>query len=145
MALELARGGAAIKAVVGFHSGLATAAPRTDAKSIRAKILVCIGADDPLIPPEQRATFETEMRDAGVDWQMHLYGGTVHSFTNREAAKRNKPEAIRYSAAADARSWAAMAELFGTTLRAARAHPGENREFRRHAAPWPPAPGAGGG
>ena len=113
MALELARSGAAIKAVVGFHSGLATTAPKTDAKAIRAKILVCIGADDPFIPPDQRATFEAEMRDAGVDWQMHLYGGTVHSFTNQEAAKRNKPEAIRYSAEADARSWASMEQLFG--------------------------------
>jgi dienelactone hydrolase len=58
------------------------------------------------------------MRDAGVDWQMHLYGGTVHSFTNQEAAKRNKPEAIRYSAEADARSWASMEQLFRETLRA---------------------------
>jgi dienelactone hydrolase len=116
MALELARSGADIKAVVGFHSGLATAAPRSDAKAIRAKVLVCIGADDPLIPPEQGAGFEAEMRDAGVDWQMHLYGGTVHSFTNEEASKRNKPEAIRYSAEADARSWASMERLFKETL-----------------------------
>ena len=118
MALELARSGAEIKAVVGFHSGLGTAAPKSDAKAIKAKVLVCIGADDPFIPPEQRAGFEAEMRDGGVDWQMHLYGGTVHSFTNPEAAKRNKPEAIRYSAEADARSWASMEGLFRETLRA---------------------------
>jgi hypothetical protein len=48
---------------------------------------------------------------------MHLYGNTVHSFTNTEAAKRNMPEAIRYSAEADARSWASLVELFGETLR----------------------------
>ncbi len=116
MALELARSGADLKAVVGFHSGLATNAPKTDAKAIRAKILVCIGADDPMIPPDQRAAFEAEMREAGVDWQMHLYGNTVHSFTNREAAKRNMPDAIRYSPEADARSWASMQELFSETL-----------------------------
>ena len=108
MSLELARGGADIRAVVGFHSGLGTAAPQSDAKAIRAKILVCIGADDPMIPPEQRATFEAEMRSAGVDWQMHLYGNTVHSFTAPEAGTRNMPDAIRYSPAADARSWAAL-------------------------------------
>ena len=56
------------------------------------------------------------MRASGADWQMHLYGGTVHSFTNREAAKRNRPDAIRYSAEADARSWAAMEQLFAETL-----------------------------
>jgi dienelactone hydrolase len=116
MSLELARSGANLKAVVGFHSGLGTNAPQTDAKAIKARVLVCIGADDPMIPPEQRATFETEMRNAGVDWQLHLYGNTVHSFTNPEAAKRNMPDAIRYSAEADERSWAALQELFGETL-----------------------------
>jgi dienelactone hydrolase len=112
MSLELARSGANLKAVVGFHTGLATKAPRTDARAIKARVLVCIGADDPFIPPDQRADFESEMRDAGVDWQMHLYGRTVHSFTNQEAAKRNMPDAIRYSTDADARSWAAMRQLF---------------------------------
>lgn len=116
MSLELARSGADLKAVVGFHSGLATSAPKTDAKAIKARILVCIGADDPMITPEQRAGFEAEMRDAGVDWQMHLYGKTVHSFTNPQAAKRNMPDAIRYSAEADARSWASLRELFSETL-----------------------------
>ena len=118
MALELGRSGADIQAIAGFHSGLGTAAPKTDAKAIQARVLVCIGADDPMITPEQRSEFETEMRDAKVDWQMHLYGGTVHSFTNPEAAKRNMPDAIRYSAEADARSWAAMEELFSETLKA---------------------------
>jgi dienelactone hydrolase len=115
MSLELARSGAALKAVVGFHSGLATSAPSTD-KAIKARILVCIGADDPMILPEQRAAFEAEMRDAGADWQMHLYGNTVHSFTNPEAAKRDMPDAIRYSPDADRRSWAALRELFSETL-----------------------------
>ena len=119
MALELARSGADIKAVVGFHSGLATAAPKTDAKAIKARILVCIGADDPMIPAAQRAEFETEMREAGVDWQMHLFGRTVHSFTNQQAAAANMPDAIRYSAESDARSWASMRELFSETLAAA--------------------------
>ncbi len=118
MGLELARSGAALAAVTGFHSGLAPAAPKTDAQAIKARVLVCIGADDPMIPPDQRAAFESEMRDAGVDWQMHLYGNTVHSFTNQAAAKRNMPDAIRYSPESDARSWAAMEELFAETLTA---------------------------
>ncbi len=113
MALELARSGADVHAVVGFHSGLGTGAPPSDAKAIKGRVLVCIGADDPMIDAGQRAGFETEMRDAGVDWQMHLYGGTVHSFTNQGAAKRNMPDAIRYSPEADRRSWASMTELFG--------------------------------
>jgi dienelactone hydrolase len=111
MALELARSGALISAVVGFHSGLLTAAPQ-DAKNIRGRVLVCIGAEDPLIPPQQRADFETEMRAGNVDWQMSLYGGVVHSFTNPAADRMNRPEALRYDAKADARSWQQMCELF---------------------------------
>lgn len=115
MALELARSGADIRAAVGFHSGLSTARPK-DAANIRAKVMVCIGADDPMINPDQRAAFEAEMRDGGVDWQMNLYGNTVHSFTNPDADKRGMPDAIRYSAEADARSWASLQTLFAEQL-----------------------------
>jgi dienelactone hydrolase len=111
MALELARSGAPIAGVVGFHSGLATTAPQ-DAKNIKAKILVCIGADDPAIPPEQRRAFEDEMRAGQVDWQMTVFGGVVHGFTNPDADKAGRPEMARYDARADARSWRRMSELF---------------------------------
>lgn len=116
MALELARSGAEVAGVVGFHSGLATARPE-DAKNIRGKVLVCIGADDPGIPADQRAAFEKEMREGGVDWQMNLYGGVVHSFTNPEADKRGMPERARYDAKADARSWAEMGTFFDEIFR----------------------------
>jgi dienelactone hydrolase len=112
MALALAGSGAPIAATVGFHSGLQAPAPG-EAKNIRGKVLVCIGADDPMIPPPQRAAFEEEMRSGKVDWQMSLYGGVVHSFTNREADARGNPQALRYDAGADARSWAQMRGLFG--------------------------------
>ncbi len=111
MALELARSGAEVAGVVGFHSGLATVAPQ-DAENIKGKVLVCIGADDPSIPPEQRSAFEKEMREGGVDWQMNVYGGVVHSFTNPEADLRGTPERARYDAKADARSWAEMCAFF---------------------------------
>jgi dienelactone hydrolase len=117
MALELARSGAAIKSAIGFHSGLATKAPAAKG-DIKARILVCIGADDPFIKPEERKHFEDEMRNAGADWQMHLYGGIVHSFTTRDAARRQMPTAIRYDAQADARSWASMQAMFAETLAA---------------------------
>jgi dienelactone hydrolase len=114
MPLELARSGADLKAVVGFHTVLATNAPAQ--RGIKARLLVCIGADDPFIPPEQRRAFEVEMRDVGAAWQMALYGGTVHSFTSRDAVRRGRPDAIRYSAGADRQSWTSMLELFAATL-----------------------------
>jgi dienelactone hydrolase len=113
MALELARGGADVRAVVGFHSGLGTPRP-DDARNITAKVLVCIGANDPIVPPDQRAAFEQEMNTAGVDWQMHLYGGVGHSFTNPDADGSNP--AMKYDRRADEQSWAAMLEHFGRFL-----------------------------
>jgi dienelactone hydrolase len=114
MALELARSGAPVQATVGFHSGLATKAPAT-ANAIKGRVLVLIGADDPFIQAEERAGFENEMRHAKADWQMHLYGGVVHSFTIEEADKKNMPQ-LRYDARADAHSWAAMKEFFSQTI-----------------------------
>jgi dienelactone hydrolase len=111
MSFELARGGAPIAGAVGFHSGLATAAPQ-DAKNIKGKILACIGADDPGIDAEQRKAFEDEMRAGKVDWQLNLYGGVVHSFTNPDADKLGRPEFARYDAKADARSWTEMINFF---------------------------------
>jgi dienelactone hydrolase len=114
MALELARAGTDLRAVVGFHSGLATARPE-DATQIKASILVCIGADDPIIPPAQRAAFEEEMRAGGVDWRMVLYGGAGHSFTNPRASDLGM-EGIAYHERTDARSWRAMLDFFGEQL-----------------------------
>ena len=111
MALELARSGAAVAAAVGFHSGLGTTRPH-DAANVRAKVLVCVGADDPSITAEQRVAFEAEMKAGHVDYQVHVYGGVVHSFTNPEADSRGNPAFFRYDASADARSWAAMLGLF---------------------------------
>ena len=114
MSLELARGGADLKAVVGFHSGLATARPE-DASNIVGKVLVCIGTEDPLIPPDQRADFEAEMRAGGVDWRMNLLGGAGHSFTNPDAGALGVP-GIEYHEPSARRSWAAMLDLFAETL-----------------------------
>jgi dienelactone hydrolase len=112
--LELARSGAAVACTIGFHAGLSTSAP-DDAKSIRGKVLVCQGNEDPINTAEQREAFAREMTNAGVDWQMHLYGGVGHSFTNREIDEW-KISGFSYDAAADLRSFLAMRELFNETL-----------------------------
>ncbi len=109
-ALELARSGADLKAVVGFHSGLGTARP-ADATQVKAKVLVCIGEADPLIPPDQRLAFMEEMNGGGVDWRMNLYGGAGHSFTNPDVGALGRP-GFAYHEATDRRSWRAMTDLF---------------------------------
>ena len=78
---------------------------------MRAKVLVCTGADDPMIPADQVVAFEEEMRAAKADWQVILYGNTLHSFTNPEADGSLNP-AILYHEKTDKRSWAAMRDFF---------------------------------
>ncbi|HEX3796550.1 MAG TPA: dienelactone hydrolase family protein [Acidimicrobiales bacterium] len=110
LTFELARSGADLKAAVGFHAGLGTARPQ-DAFNIRAKVLACIGADDPMVPNEQRKAFEEEMRAGGVDWQLYVYGGAEHSFT-RPGAEASGIPGIKYHEPTDRRSWQAMRALF---------------------------------
>jgi dienelactone hydrolase len=109
--VELARAGAPLRALVGFHAGF-TSAPAEDNRAIAGKLLLCLGAEDPVVPAEQRSSFLAEMGAAGVDWQMHLYGGVGHSFTNPEIDAWNLP-GFRYDENADHRSWAAMRQVFG--------------------------------
>ncbi|HUB23805.1 MAG TPA: dienelactone hydrolase family protein [Tepidisphaeraceae bacterium] len=110
VALELARSGTDLSAVVSFHGALATPHPDQD-QPIKAKILVCTGADDAFVPPQQVQGFIDEMRKAGADYQVIIYGGAHHAFTNPDADKFGISN-IAYNAAADHRSWAAMLSLF---------------------------------
>jgi dienelactone hydrolase len=115
VSLELARTGADLKAVVGFHPGFTPPRPADSAK-IRASVLMCCGTEDPFATPEDRLAFEAEMREARVaDWRLELYGGVKHSFTNPAADELGMP-GFGYDADADRRSWSAMLDLFGRVL-----------------------------
>jgi dienelactone hydrolase len=108
--LELARAGLDLRAVVSFHGVLGSTAA-AKAGQVRARVLVCTGADDPLVPPEQVVAFEQEMRAARVaDWQVISYGNTLHGFTNPSADGKILRSAL-YNETADRRSWAAMEAL----------------------------------
>ena len=77
--LELARSGANVAGFATFHGNLTTKMPATPA-AIKAPVLVMNGADDSFTPAEAIAGFETEMRNAGADWQFVNFGGAVHCF-----------------------------------------------------------------
>jgi len=109
-ALELARAGADLKGVVSFHGGLDTPDP-ADAKHIRGKILVLTGADDPVVPPQQVAAFESEMKEAKIDCNVISYPGAVHGFTN-PASGDDPKKGVAYNKEADEKSWAEMKAFF---------------------------------
>jgi dienelactone hydrolase len=106
--LELAREGAPLEAVVSFHGLLGTDLPAEPGK-VTARILVCHGDADPLVPRSQVVSFWEEMDAAGANWHFHSYSGVRHGFTNPGPALN---PAVGYDLSADRQSWAAMFELF---------------------------------
>lgn len=115
MSLELGRGGVDVKAIVGFHPGLSLS---PDSANIRGSVLMCLGTDDPFVSTDTRAAFEQELKDARVaDWNIELYGGVGHSFTNPKADEAGMP-GVAYHEASDRRSWASMLRLFDETINA---------------------------
>ncbi len=108
--LEMARGGEDIALVVSFHGLLATPLPAKRG-TIKARILVCHGRADPLVPPKQVREFLEEMDIAGADCHMHVYSGVLHGFTDINS-NRHPAEAVRYNASADRQSKAAMLSMF---------------------------------
>ncbi len=107
-ALDFARSGADLRGVVAFH-GLFTPPANIPHPKIKAKVLVLHGHADPMATPEQLLALQTELTQAGADWQTHVYGHTLHAFTNPAANDRNFGTV--YQADADRRSWQAMANF----------------------------------
>ncbi|HLH90673.1 MAG TPA: dienelactone hydrolase family protein [Xanthobacteraceae bacterium] len=82
--LELARDGADLQAAVAIHSDLKTNAPAKPG-DIKAALLVIHGTPDPVVPKADRDAFEAEMDAAGVKWQMLLFSGILHAFTDEDS------------------------------------------------------------
>lgn len=106
VALNMARIGEPLKAVLSFHGGLATDHPAEPGK-VQARIASFSGEDDPFIPAKDVAAFREEMDKAGVNYKVVTYPGTKHSFTNPDADKYGKEFnlPLAYNAAADKDSW----------------------------------------
>lgn len=107
-ALELARDGAPLAAAVSFH-GLLDTGLAAEPGAITARVLVCHGDADPMVPRGQVLAFWEEMDAAGADWHFHAYSGVKHGFTNPHP---NENPATAYDASADRQSWTAMLSLF---------------------------------
>jgi len=98
--LNMARAGADLAGVVGFHASLGLNTPAPAPGTVKAKVLVLNGADDPFAKKEQYATLKADMDAAKADYRVIEYPGAVHAFTNPEATalgkKFNLP--LRYDA-----------------------------------------------
>jgi dienelactone hydrolase len=110
VALELGRGGTPVQAIALFHGSLDTPTPQ-DAKNIKGRLLVMHGADDQNVPMTDVAALVKEMRDANVNFQLELYSGTVHGFTEPENVG-GPGKRTAYNDRSAKKSWASMQELF---------------------------------
>jgi len=110
--LELARSGSPLAGVVSFHGGLGTTLPAAEG-AVKAKVLVCHGADDPFVKPAEQAAFKEEMAKAKVKMEFISYPDAVHSFTKKEAGD-DKSKGNAYNEAADQKSWEDMKAFFKT-------------------------------
>lgn len=118
-ALEYARVGGAVRAVIAIHPGLDLL--EFDWSAVRDRMergegsapqaLVIFGADDPMATPEQWRQAKTGMTGAGVDWELDLYSGTVHAFTSPKAAHSPDPSVAMYHPRNAERAWRATERL----------------------------------
>jgi dienelactone hydrolase len=110
--LHAARLGLPLRGVVSFHGALGSMHTPTPG-GVRAKILVCHGAADSLVPDSDVAAFKHEMDQARADYRFVTYDNALHSFTNPDADTNGKKYGIplAYDAVADQRSWQDMREF----------------------------------
>ena len=111
--LSMANAGFDLDAVAAFHGGIGLPIWPGE-NGVKAKVLVCNGADDPFVTDEQLVNFKNKMDSAGVDYQYIAYEGAVHSFTSKAADELGKKFEMpfAYNADADSASWEEMKKLF---------------------------------
>ncbi len=108
--MQLVYGGAPVKGVVSFHGSLPLPSSSLQISN-SAKVLIAHGHSDPFITPDHIGRFQKALDSAGVDWQMVVYGGAQHSFTN-SAADQYELKGAKYHKYADERSWIHMKQFF---------------------------------
>jgi len=106
LSLHAARLGLDLKGVASFHGSLGKTHPANKG-DVKAKVLVCHGADDKFVSDEELAGFKKEMQELGVDLEFKSYPGALHGFTNPEATRNGERFGLplKYDAAADQQSW----------------------------------------
>src|SRR3974390_1162461 len=117
--LNMARAGANLAAVAGFHASLGLNTPAPAPGTVKAKILILNGADDPFVKREQYDAPKKDFDAAKADSRIIMYPGAVHAFTNPEATelgkKFNLP--LRYDAKVDQEAKAEAAKFFADDLK----------------------------
>lgn len=116
VALTMANSGADLDAVAAFHSGVNL--PVGPSEALKARVLVCNGADDPMVTQEDVSRFKSAMDSVGANYEYISYPGAVHAFTSRAADSLGKKfeMPLAYNKEADQKSWEKLKELLKETF-----------------------------
>lgn len=112
--LDLARSGADLKAVVSFH-GILTAQSPAQPGSIKGEVAAYCGSRDPYAPMEHVDQLRAELLVADAKFQVTVFGGVAHAFTDPNAARHARP-GIEYDPLAAKVSWAGTVALLEQVL-----------------------------
>jgi dienelactone hydrolase len=91
VAVEFAETGAPIVGMVSVHGSFRNFTPEA-AKNIKGRVLILHGAEDPVAPLEEVNTLISHLRAAKVDWQLEVYSGSQHAFTNPQNASEERAD-----------------------------------------------------
>ena len=111
VALTMANSGADLDAVAAFHSGVAL--PVMPNEDLKARVLVCNGADDPFVSAESITSFKTAMDSIGAKYEYIAYPGVKHSYTSKEADANGEKFKLplAYNEDANQKSWESLQQL----------------------------------
>ena len=114
--LTMANSGEDLDAVAAFHSGVGL--PVMPNKDLKARVLVCNGAEDPFINPKSVVAFKSAMDSIGATYEYISYPGVKHSFTSKIADENGKKFnlPLEYNADADQKSWDSLQKLLNEVL-----------------------------
>jgi dienelactone hydrolase len=100
--LEFARTGVDLDGFISFHGGLAIPEGQDFSKT-QGELLFLHGSADPVSPMTDVTAIATALNEAGVSYDMEIYGGGLHSFTKWSSSD--------YDPDADLQSWAELLEF----------------------------------
>jgi len=116
VALTMANAGKDLDAVAAFHSGVQL--PVMPNENLKARVLVCNGAEDPFISPESVTAFTRAMDSIKADYNYIAYEGATHSFTSKAADSLGKKfdMPLAYQEKADKESWQQLQDFLNETF-----------------------------
>ena len=104
--VELVETGAPLVGFISVHGAFRDFAPEA-AKNIKGRVLILHGAEDPVAPMKELDAVIDQFRAAKVNFEVNLYSGAAHGFTNPQ-----NPSEVR----ADEEYKAAMARFLKEVL-----------------------------